>query len=195
MIRVALLGKIGSGKSFVSKLFKFPVFNADNEVKKIYKNDRECFRKFKRKLPNFIRTFPIKKKEVIKAINSNKNNLKKISSIIHPIVRKKMENFLNKNKKSKIVVLDIPLLIENKLNKKRDVLIFVSSSNNNILKRLKKRPLFNKEILKTFKKNQSLLVKKRKLADYIVDNNYPPSVMKNKIKLIKKKILNERNST
>ena len=195
MIRVALLGKIGSGKSFVSKLFKFPVFNADNEVKKIYKNDRECFRKFKKKLPNFISTFPIKKKEVIKAINSNKNNLKKISSIIHPIVRKKMENFLNKNKKSKIVVLDIPLLIENKLNKKRDVLIFVSSSNNNILKRLKKRPLFNKEILKTFKKNQSLLVKKRKLADYIVDNNYPPSVMKNKIKLIKKKILNERNST
>ena len=195
MIRVALLGKIGSGKSFVSKLFKFPVFNADNEVKKIYKNDRECFRKFKKKLPNFISTFPIKKKEVIKAINSNKNNLKKISSIIHPIVRKKMENFLNKNKKSKIVVLDIPLLIENKLNKKRDVLIFVRSSNNNILKRLKKRPLFNKEILKTFKKNQSLLVKKRKLADYIVDNNYPPSVMKNKIKLIKKKILNERNST
>ncbi len=195
MIRVALLGKIGSGKSFVSKLFKFPVFNADNEVKKIYKNDRECFRKFKRKLPNFISTFPIKKKEVIKAINSNKNNLKKISAIIHPIVRKKMENFLNKNKKSKIVVLDIPLLIENKLNKKEDVLVFVSSSNNNILKRLKKRPLFNKEILKTFKKNQSLLIKKRKLADYIVDNNYPPSVMKNKIKLIKKKILNERNST
>ena len=195
MIRVALLGKIGSGKSFVSKLFKFPVFNADNEVKKIYKNDRECFRKFKRKLPNFISTFPIKKKEVIKAINSNKNNLKKISSIIHPIVRKKMENFLNKNKKSKIVVLDIPLLIENKLNKKEDVLVFVSSSNNNILKRLKKRPLFNKEILKTFKKNQSLLIKKRKLADYIVDNNYPPSVMKNKIKIIKKKILNERNST
>ena len=195
MIRVALLGNIGSGKSFISKLFKFPVFNADNEVKKIYKNDRECFRKFKKKLPNFISTFPIKKKEVIKAINSNKNNLKKISSIIHPIVRKKMENFLNKNKKSKIVVLDIPLLIENKLNKKRDVLIFVSSSNKNILKRLKKRPLFNKEILKTFKKNQSLLVKKRKLADYIVDNNYPPSVMENKIKLIKKKILNERNST
>ena len=93
MIRVALLGKIGSGKSFVSKLFKFPVFNADNEVKKIYKNDRECFRKFKRKLPNFISTFPIKKKEVIKAINSNKNNLKKISSIIHPIVRKKWKIF------------------------------------------------------------------------------------------------------
>ena len=195
MIRVALLGKIGSGKSFVSKLFKFPVFNADNEVKKIYKYDRECFRKIKKKLPNFICTFPIKKKELIKAINSNKNNLKKISSIIHPIVRKKMENFLDKNKKSKIVVLDIPLLIENKINKKGDILVFVSSSKNNILKRLKKRPLFNKEILKTLRKNQSLLLKKRKIADYIVYNNYPPNVMKNKIKLIKKKILNERNST
>ena len=106
-----------------------------------------------------------------------------------------MENFLDKNKKSKIVVLDIPLLIENKINKKGDVLVFVSSSKNNILKRLKKRPLFNKEILKTLKKNQSLLIKKRKLAYYIVDNNYPPNIMKKKIKLIKKKILNERNST
>ena len=64
MIRVALLGNIGSGKSFISKLFKFPVFNADNEVKKIYKYDRECFRKIKKKLPNFICTFPIKKKKL-----------------------------------------------------------------------------------------------------------------------------------
>ena len=61
MIRVALLGGIGSGKTFISKLFKYPTFNADNEVRSIYKNSRECFLKLKKKLPKFINTYPIKK--------------------------------------------------------------------------------------------------------------------------------------
>ena len=49
MIRIGIIGSIGSGKSFIAKLFKFPVFNADNEVKSIYKNSRECFNKLKKK--------------------------------------------------------------------------------------------------------------------------------------------------
>ena len=100
---------------------------------------------------------------------------------------------MHRNRKCKIVVLDIPLLIENKLNKKKDVLIFVKSDKNKILKRLKQRPNYNKKILQNFKENQIILTKKLKLADYIVDNNFSPNIMKNKIKLLKKKILNERN--
>ena len=64
MIRVGIIGGIGSGKSFISKLFGYPVFNADNEVKNIYKKDKECFEKLKKKLPKFIKTFPIKKKNL-----------------------------------------------------------------------------------------------------------------------------------
>ena len=62
MIRVGIIGGIGSGKSFIAKLFGCPVFNADNEVKYIYKSDKLCFNKLKKKLPNFIKNFPIKKK-------------------------------------------------------------------------------------------------------------------------------------
>ena len=40
MKRIGILGDIGSGKSYVSKLFGFPVFNADEEVNKIYKNEK-----------------------------------------------------------------------------------------------------------------------------------------------------------
>ena len=195
MIRIGIIGGIGSGKSFISTLFKYPVFDADNEVKLIYKKNKQCFNKLKRELPKFIKTFPIKKKELISAISSNKKNLKIISSIVHPLVRKKMKKFISKHKKSKIVILDIPLLIENKLNKKKDIIIFVNSKKSKILDRLKKRPNFSKNMISYLKQNQIILSKKKKLADYVINNNFSPHQMRKKVKLIKEEILNERNSS
>ena len=195
MIRVGIIGDIGSGKSFVSKLFKYPIFNADNEVKNIYKSNKNCFLKLKKKLPRYIKSFPIKKKNLIEAINADKNNLKKITDVVHPLVRIKLENFLKKNKKRQMVILDIPLLVENNIYKKDDILIFVKTYKYKILNRLKKRANYNKSILKKLRNNQTLLFKKRKLANYIVENNYSPNIMKKKITFLKIKILNERSST
>ena len=195
MIRAAVIGGIGSGKTFVSKLFKCPVFNADDEVKIIYKTNKACFNKLKKILPSYIKSFPIKKRELVEAISKDKKNLNKISYIVHPLVRQKMNLFLKKNKKQKIVLLDIPLLIENNLNKKGDILIFIKSKKSKILHRLKKRPNFNLEFLKNLQENQIMLSKKIKLANYIVHNNYPAIIMKKKINLLKKRILYERNST
>ena len=195
MIKVAVMGGIGSGKSFIAKLFKYPVFNADEEVKLIYKKDRKCFLNLKKKLPKLIKSFPVKKSNLIKAINSDKRNLAKISSVVHPLVRKKMEIFLKKNKTKKMIILDIPLFIENKLNKKGDVLIFINTRKSKVVSRLKRRKNYNVNILKELKKNQYTLLKKRKLANYIIDNNYPPNIMRLKIQKLKHKILNERNSS
>ena len=195
MIRIGVMGSIGSGKSFVAKLFNYPVFNADNEVKHLYKNSKECFKKLKNKLPKHVNKFPIRKKDLISAIHEDKNNLNKISSIVQPLVRKKMYSFIKKNKKRRIIVLDIPLLIENKLNNKNDVLIFVKSKKNKILSRLKKRRAYNKKLLKYLRENQIMLSKKRKLANYIVDNNFSQNIMKRNINLLKDKILNERSSS
>ena len=194
MIRVGVIGGIGSGKSFISKLFNSPVFNADREVEILYKNNVECYKKLRKKLPSFVKSFPISKSQLIKAINEDKKNLKKISSVVHPLVRKKMKLFLNKNKKSKIIILDIPLLIENKLYKKKDILIFVKSNQNKVISRLKKRKNYNKKILLNLRKNQTKLLKKRKLANYIIDNNFSPNIMRKKINSLKNRILNERNS-
>ena len=94
-----------------------------------------------------------------------------------------------------MVVLDIPLLIENKLNKKDDVLLFVKSKKKEVLKRLKKRTNFDAKVLKSLNENQIILLKKRKLANYIVDNNFTKIIMKKKVNFLKKKILYERNST
>ena len=118
MIRLAIVGDIGSGKSYVAKQFGYPVFNADAEVSKLYKTSRKCYNKLKIALPNYIISFPIKKKNLSQAILANKHNMKKIIKIVHPEVRLKMNSFIKKNRKKRMIVLDIPLLIENKINKK-----------------------------------------------------------------------------
>ena len=93
MIRIGILGDIGSGKSYVARCFKYPVFNADDEVTRLYKTDVKVFKKLKKSLPQFIYSFPISKREITKAILSNKNNLKKIIKIIHQEVRKNCKLF------------------------------------------------------------------------------------------------------
>ena len=184
MKRIGILGDIGSGKTYIAKCFGFPVFNADSEVTKIYKHNRKVFQKLKKELPNYIYSFPVKKKEIIDAILSNKRNLKKIIKIVHYEVRKKMNNFLKKNKNKKIVVLDIPLLLENKINKKNDVLIFVESKKSETLRRLKKRKNFNMKILNNFQKIQLSLDLKRKKSQFIIKNNFKKNSVKIRVKEI-----------
>ena len=139
MIRLAVVGDIGSGKSYVAKQFGYPVFNADAEVSKIYKKSKKCYNKLKKAFPDYITSFPVKKSKLSKAIIDNQYNLKKIIKIIHPEIRLRMNNFLKKNRNKKFVVLDIPLLMENKINKKNDILIFVDAKKKEINKRLKKK--------------------------------------------------------
>ena len=190
MIKIGILGDIGSGKSFVSKQFGLPIFNADKEVKKIYNNDRSCFIKLRKKLPKFVNSFPIKKKNIIKAILSNIKNLREINKIIHPMVRKRMNKFFLKNLNQKAVILDIPLLLENKINTKSYILIFVDSKKKNIEKNLKKRKYYNRNLLNKLRKIQMPLKSKKKLSNFIVENNFKSKPVKNRVKIIKKKLLN-----
>ncbi len=189
MIRIGILGDIGSGKSFVAKSFGYPVFNADEEVSKLYHKEKRVFIKLRKKLPDYIFSFPVKKKEISEAILSNNLNLKKIIKIIHPEVQNKMKLFIKKNKNKKIVILDIPLLLENKINGKKDVLIFVQSKKSEISKRLKKRENFNNKLLKKFKNIQLPLDYKKYRADYVIKNDFTKKTLKKSIKLILCKIL------
>ena len=189
MIRIAVVGDIGSGKSHIAKLFNYPTFNADLEVVKIYKKNRKCLKTLKKKLPKYFSSLPIKKKEIIKAISDNEKNLKKITKIIHPEVRKKLSTFLKKNKKRKAIILDIPLLLENKLNQKSDIVVFIESKKSEIIKRLKKRDNFNLKLYNKFKKIQLPLSYKKKKSNYIIKNNFTNKFVKISVKKILKKII------
>ena len=188
MIKIGILGEIGSGKSYVATNFGYPVFNADHEVAELYKKDKKIFYKLKKILPKHISKFPIDKKEISSAILANKNNLKKIVKIVHSEVRKKMLLFLKKNKRAKIVVLDIPLLLENKINNKNDILVFVDSKKTEILKRLKKRKNFNLKIFQKFKDIQLSSNYKKKKSHFIIKNDFKKKSVKNGIKKVLEKI-------
>jgi dephospho-CoA kinase len=189
MIRIAIVGDIGSGKSHIAKLFNYPIFNADFEVAKIYKTNKKCLKELKKKLPKNFSLLPIKKEEVIKAIAGNEKNLKKITKIIHPEISKKLNIFLKNNKKEKAVILDIPLLFENKLNQKGDIIIFIQSKKTEVTKRLKKRKNFNLDLLKKFRKIQLSLSYKKKKSQYVIKNNFTKRSVKGNIKKILKDIL------
>jgi len=189
MIRIAVLGDIGCGKSHVAKQFGYPVFNADVEVAKLYKKSRKCYNKLKKALPKYIFSFPIKKIKISKAIIAGQHNLKKIIKIIHPEVRSSMNNFIKKNKNKKLIILDIPLIMENKINKKNDILIFVDAKKKEINKRLKKRRDVNPKIIEKFKKLQLPVELKKKQADYIIKNNFRNNSTKKHVKKVIKKIL------
>ena len=194
MIRIGILGDIGSGKSYIANSFGYPVFNADKEVSQIYKHSKICFNKLRKKLPKYIKSYPINKIELSKAILADKKNLKVVIKIVHPLVRKKMNLFIKKNKNKKMIVMDIPLIVENKLYNKSDILVYIQAKKKDINERLKKRKNYNKQIINNLRKIQKPLSFKKKISKYIIENNFKLSSIKKRVKTIKTAILNERNN-
>ena len=189
MIRIGIVGDIGSGKTFVANNFGYPVFNADKEVSKLYKKNKNIFTELNKKLPKYIFTFPIDKGELTKAILSNKKNLNIINNIVHKEVRKKLDIFLKKNQKKKIVILDIPLFIENKIFKKNDILIFVDSKKKDINERIKKRANYNVNLINMFKKIQLNPNYKKNKSHFIIKNTFSKIPVKKSIRRILNEIL------
>jgi dephospho-CoA kinase len=188
MIKIGILGDIGSGKSYVAQKFGYPVFNADYEVAKLYQLNKKIFNKLKKILPKYINSFPIEKIKISNAILANKNNLNKIVKIVHLEIKKRMNKFLKKHRNKKIVILDIPLLLENKINKKEDILIFIQSKQSDILLRLKKRQNFNQKLLKKFKNIQYSIRYKKKKSNFIIKNDFTKKTVNDGIKKILKEI-------
>ena len=188
MKRIALVGDIGSGKTFYSRLFRYPVFNADLVVSNLYQKDKFLFGKIKKKFPNKIKNFPLKKEELLQIIFQKQKNLNILGKIVHPIVRKKMKSFVKKNKDKKFVVLDVPLFLENRLNTKKDIIICVEAEKKKIKQKLNKRKNINPKLINILRKNQLPIRLKKKKSTYIIKNNFVRNTAKKNVKLIMKEI-------
>lgn len=189
MIKVGILGSVGSGKSFVANIFKelgFNIFSADQVVSQIYERNKNINKKISIFFKLKLNSGKINKNELRDTLKKNPKKFKYLNKIIHPIVRNKLILFLSKYKKTKLVVLDIPLLIENKMFNFVDIFIFVKTKPNIFKIRIKKRRNLDKQFLKLLEKQQADEKIKKSYADFIVDNS-----TKDKVKLQVKKILDK----
>ena len=183
MIKIAITGSLASGKSTAAKIIssnKHPLFDADKVVKKIYQTN-----KFK---TNIVKKFRFKnkkniKKKIKKIISSNKRSLKDLEKIIHPIVRKEIRNFIKRHKNKKLVIFEIPLLIESKLMKNYDKIILVNSRKDLRIKRYIKRG-GKMKIFNLLNRRQLTAANKIKFCDYVINNNGSLKLLKKNIKNI-----------
>ena len=189
MIKVGILGGVGSGKSFVANIFKdlgFNIFSADKVVSQIYERNKNLNKKISKSFKLKLYQGRINKNELRDSLKKNPKNFKYLNKIIHPIVRKQLILFLSKYKKNKLVILDIPLLIENKMFNFVDIFILVKTKPNIFKIRIKKRRNLDKQFLKLLENQQADEKIKKSYADFTIDNS-----TKEKVKLQVKKILDK----
>ena len=182
MKKIGITGSLSSGKTTASKILSYkkgPLFSADNEVKKIYKkNNLKKIISKKLNLKNYKNLKTVLRNKII----NGDLNIKKVESIIHPIIRKEMNNFLKKNKKKRTLFFEIPLLIESKLMKKFDLIIFIKARKSIRLKRFKLKG-GSQKLFNILDKKQLNDTKKIKYCDHIVVNE-------NNLKILKKNLSN-----
>ena len=150
-IKIAITGKIASGKSTVSEIIKklgFSVFESDKEVNKLFR-DKSTKKKIKdlffEKIDNLIeKDGSINKGLLGDYVFLNKDELKNLEDLIHPLLDKEKQKFIDSNKKKKILFFDIPLLFEKKLFSHYNFIIYVYVQKKIQEERVLKRKKMNK---------------------------------------------------
>ena len=190
MIKIAITGNIGSGKSTITKIIRelgFKVFDSDKEVKKAMTNKgliNQISKEFKSKIPGLIKRNTIDRAKLGDFVFSYPDELKKLEQIVHPKVWESKEKFFERNCNEPAVFLDIPLLFEKKLQSKFDFIIRTSVSEEVQKKRVLKRKNMTNAKFNHIRKTQ---------IDYLGDKEKCVSLHINTeedIKIIKKKVKN-----
>ena len=177
MIKIGITGSLASGKTTASKILssrRGPLFSADKAVKDLYKNKHFkslVSKKFKVKNNSQL------KKSLKNLILKKKNNIKKLEKIIHPLVRKKMKNFTARNKNKKLLFYEIPLLIESKLMKYFNVIVFIKAKKQLRFRRYQSKN-GDKKLFNLLNNKQMNDFAKIKFCDHVVVNEKNLNILK-----------------
>ena len=183
MIKIGITGSLASGKTTASKILssaRGPLFSADKVVKELYKSKHFktlVSRKFRVKNNTQL------KKSLKKLILKNKNIIKRLEGIIHPLVRKKMKKFTSQNKNKKLLFYEIPLLIESKLMKYFNVVVFIKAKKKLRFKRFRSKSR-DKKLFNLLNNKQMNDAKKIKFCDHVVVNEKNLNILKNNLLVI-----------
>ncbi len=192
MIKIGLTGSIGMGKTETAKIFnslKIPVYDADASVHKIYESGNIGALAIKDIFPEAISADGSVDREILGSIVvGNKTNIKKLEKIIHPLLKEDRIDFLKKNINEKIVVLDIPLLLETNGESQVDYVVVVSTSENIQKQRVLKRSNMTEDKFEKILLSQMPNDIKCQKADFIIDTSISIDDAKKQVLNILKKI-------
>ena len=174
-MKVGLTGGIGAGKSTVADMFSklgAVVIRSDELARQVIEPNTPGFQKVLSRFGNQIlqENGSIDRQKLAQIVFNDQNSLKDLEEIIHPLVRNKTNELINSQTQETIVVNEVPLLLEKKMEKMFDFLVVVISSEKNRINRLQKRGISEPEA----KKRMSLQVSdeaRKSSADFLITND------------------------
>lgn len=176
MLLIGLTGSIGMGKSETAKMFAaegVPVYDADAEVHKLYQPGGAAVELLEEAFPGVVQNGAVDRALLSKQVIGKPDALKKLESIVHPLVGQANRAFLEKSAKAgaEMVLLDIPLLFETGGRERVDVIVVVSAPYELQRERVLARPDMTEEKFQEIFAKQVSDADKRAGADYIVESD------------------------
>ena len=185
MIRIALTGSIGMGKSTVARMFEFagvPVFDADAVVRRLQGPGGRLVNKIGELFPGCVRSGTLDRDCLAEIVLANRNKLAALENIVHPAVREAREDFIAAHCASPVLVFEIPLLFETGGEKEFDKVVVVSASADVQLARVLQRPGMSFEKLQSILARQLPDEEKRARADFVVDTGTDLSTTESQVR-------------
>lgn len=172
MIKLALTGSIGMGKSTVARMFEaagVPVFDADAEVRTLQADDAPMLDKIQSAFPGTVRHGALDRDKLAAAVLGRPGELKRLEALIHPAVRAARDRFIAEHANAPALLFDIPLLFESGGQAEFDKVIVVSAPPQVQRARVLQRPGMNDAKLDAVLGHQMPDAEKRRRADFVVD--------------------------
>ncbi len=174
MITIGLTGSIGMGKSTVAEMFRdlgIPVFDADREVHRLYDCGGAAVTQIAERFPGTVKSGAVDRQALARAVTGNPDDLEALEAIVHPLVRQREKEFLEKvrAKGAKYAVLEIQLLFETGSEVRVDVVVVVSAPAEIQRQRVLSRPGMNDEKFNSLLERQLADAEKRARADFVID--------------------------
>lgn len=167
---VGITGSFGTGKSRVAGIFKklgARVLNADEIAHEVFRKTNPVYRKMRSLFPELKGN--LTRKRIAQVVFGDSKKRKRLEKLIHPYVFNRIWEEIDKTNKP-VVVLEIPLLFEGGFQDKLDQVITVKSKTPVALRRLAQKG-YSREEVEARWKAQIPLLRKIRLADYVIDNS------------------------
>lgn len=169
---VGLTGSIGMGKSKISDKFRHlgvPVFDADAAVREVQGPGGVALPAIEAEFPGTTGPAGVDRAKLGAAVFGKPDRLKRLERIVHPAVGRMQQRFLRRNRSRRMVVLDIPLLLEGEGWKHVDLVAVASAPFHVQRARVLARPGMTQEKFRNVLRHQIPDSVKRDLADVVIE--------------------------